>query len=112
MSNAVKYTPVGGRVRISAAVHEGRRARDPGRWLTIAVEDTGPGIAAADMPKLFEEFQRLDVSDSAGAGLGLAISERIARLLGGGIRVDSELGRGATFTLWLPCDRDAEAATD
>lgn len=105
--NAIKYTPEGGRVQISADQRQGRRSRDPAHWVTFEVQDTGRGIAPEDMPRLFNEFQRLDPGDIPGAGLGLAISERIARLLGGEIRVQSEVGKGSTFTLCLPVEMDA-----
>jgi signal transduction histidine kinase len=66
------------------------------------VSDTGPGIAREQQSRLFREFSRLHEGDKPGAGLGLAISQRLARAMGGTITVDSEAGQGATFTLWLP----------
>lgn len=64
--------------------------------------DTGPGIPAEKQELIFEEFTRLDPEAQHGAGVGLAISRKMARLLGGDISVESEVGRGSTFTLWLP----------
>lgn len=111
ISNAIKYTPPGGRITLVASVEEGRRSGDPHCWLTVAVADTGPGIPADDLPRLFREFQRLDKGSVPGAGLGLAISQRVAGLLGGEITVNSEVGSGSTFTLWLPCKHDQQRAS-
>jgi signal transduction histidine kinase len=66
------------------------------------VIDTGLGIPADKRDIIFEEFSRLGANDAAGAGLGLAISKRLAEALGGQINVESEVGRGSTFTLRLP----------
>jgi signal transduction histidine kinase len=106
LSNAIKYTPPGGTVRLFAERRSGRRTGDPSRWVTLSVQDTGPGISVEQQAHLFTEFRRLDPGASQGEGLGLAISDRIARLLGGEITVASEVGKGSTFTLWLPADRD------
>jgi signal transduction histidine kinase len=70
--------------------------------IAIRVADTGPGIPADKQERIFQEFTRLDPEAEQGAGVGLAISRRIARLLGGDITVESAEGRGSTFTLWLP----------
>lgn len=101
MGNAIKYTEAG-----SVGIRVGLRADDTGReWCVIDVSDTGPGIAEDDQRLIFDEFKRLDVSSgTAGAGVGLSISKRLAGLLGGHITVDSDLGRGSRFTLWLPFD--------
>jgi signal transduction histidine kinase len=102
LSNAIKYTLRGG-VSVRVAMrNEKRRGRD-GRWAAIDVTDTGPGIAADQEGLLFREFHRLDsAAGTDGAGIGLAISRRLAHALGGDLTIDSELGRGSTFTLWLP----------
>ncbi len=78
-----------------------------GTWIALQVVDTGVGIPAADLERIFDEFEQVNAgprgdSMQRGTGLGLAISRRLARLLGGEISVESELGRGATFTVWLP----------
>lgn len=116
LSNALKFTPRGGSVRVSAQPGDGRRARGRSRWVTLAVRDTGPGIPEDEQARLFSEFSRLDPEATKGAGLGLAISDRVARLLGGVVTLDSEPGVGSTFTLWLPADPEsldgAEAAAD
>ena len=96
LSNAVKFTPSGGSVvvateRVGGAVH-------------VSVSDTGPGIAAADRERIFEEFQQTEVGvrQREGTGLGLALSKRLVELHGGRIWVESELGRGSRFVFTLP----------
>ena len=100
LSNAVKYAPHG-TVTVEAGVRDGGGPR-PGSWVTASVVDTGPGIPVEKREHIFQEFTRLDPEAQAGAGVGLAISRRIAQLLGGDLTVESEVGRGSTFTLWLP----------
>ena len=76
------------------------------------MRDSGPGIAAADQVKIFEEFQQVDDTSTrqkGGTGLGLAISKRIIEMHGGRITIDSELGKGSTFTIKLPVDAGGEA---
>jgi signal transduction histidine kinase len=105
ISNAVKYTRQGG-VTVGVEARAGEIAPGPGPWVAVEVSDTGPGIPEAQQQLLFQEFRRLGATaGEKGAGIGLTISERIARALGGEITVASELGRGSTFTLWLPLAR-------
>ena len=99
LSNAVRYTPIGGHVRVVADVRPGRRKADPLRYLCLSVEDTGPGIGDSEL--IFEEVYRVERRGER-PGFRLAISRRIARLLGGELTLDSEPGQGSTFTLWLP----------
>jgi signal transduction histidine kinase len=96
LANAIKFTPEGGRVLVAT-----RRA---GRDAEVSVADTGPGIAAEDRERIFEEFQQTDVgiSQREGTGLGLALSRRLVELHGGRIWVESELGRGSRFVFTLP----------
>ena len=98
LANAIKFTEQGG-IEVVA-----ERAGDRVR---IDVRDSGPGIAAADMPHLFKPFVQVGQAQRQhreGTGLGLAISRHLARALGGDIEVASELGRGTTFTIRLPLD--------
>jgi GAF domain-containing protein/anti-sigma regulatory factor (Ser/Thr protein kinase) len=96
VGNAIKFTDTG-EVAIEASCADGS--------FSLAVRDSGPGIAAADQAKIFEEFQQVDDTSTrtkGGTGLGLAISKRIVEMHGGRILVDSELGKGSTFTIRLP----------
>lgn len=110
LSNAIKYTPWGGHIRVHGEVVEGRRAGDPDQWIALRVSDSGPGIPKDKQGVIFEEFSRLDPGTTRGAGLGLAISQRIAHLLGGEITVASGMGTGSTFTLRLPLGTDGDRA--
>jgi signal transduction histidine kinase len=104
LSNAIKYTPAGGRIWLSASCRPGRERPETGSSVAIEVRDTGPGIPAALRERVFDEFFRAPAAATTahGDGIGLAMSRRVARLLGGEITLESEEGRGATFTLWLP----------
>ncbi|HEX2202239.1 MAG TPA: PAS domain S-box protein [Longimicrobium sp.] len=110
LSNAVKYTPQG-RVTVEAGRRTGGSGPGGGDWIAVRVTDTGPGIPAEKQETIFQEFTRLDPEAQHGAGVGLAISRRIARLLGGDITVESEGGRGSAFTLWLPPASPSREAT-
>lgn len=103
--NAVKYTPTGGRISVIASERPGEIVAREARWIGIDVADSGRGIAPEKLDAIFEEFTRLEPHGTPGAGLGLAISRRIARLLGGDVTVKSDVGHGSTFTLWLPIAR-------
>jgi PAS domain S-box-containing protein len=98
LSNAIKFTHEGW-VKISV-VHDPRHKR-----LMIGVTDTGIGIAKEDHAKIFEDFQQVDASTTrayGGTGLGLAICGRLAQMMDGSIELQSELGKGSTFTLTIP----------
>jgi signal transduction histidine kinase len=100
LSNAVKYTPAPGIVGIAVAVvrnHEPLPTR-----AVIRVSDSGPGIPADQRDRIFDEFERLHSGAIQGHGLGLAISQRIAQLLGADLRVEDGDEGGAVFVLWLP----------
>ena len=142
IGNAVKYTPSGGiavRGRFVGASGQGpmsrhtpedpmlvARAPDARRaWVALSVVDTGIGIAPDDQARIFDEFEQVNAgprgdSMHRGTGLGLAISRRLAQLLDGDLRVESQVGKGSTFTLWLPVHPadleparpDTEAATE
>jgi signal transduction histidine kinase len=96
LSNAVKFTPAGGEVDVSATRANGE--------VLVAVADTGPGIAPEDFERIFEEFQQTEAGGEhhEGTGLGLALSKRFVELHGGRIWLESEVGRGSTFTFALP----------
>jgi len=97
LDNAVKYTPAGGRVDVTAAQTDG--------GVTISVRDTGIGIPHGEVDRIFERFYRVDKARSrrlGGTGLGLAIVKGIVEAHGGAISVETELGKGSTFTVVLP----------
>ena len=96
LSNAVKFTPSGGSVDVWATRVNGE--------VSVSVADTGRGIAAKDLRRVFEEFQQTEagIEQGEGTGLGLALSKRLVELHGGRIWVDSELGTGSTFVFTLP----------
>lgn len=97
LDNAVKYTPEGGVVTVDVGREDG--------LLRLRVSDTGTGIPAEDLPRVFERFYRADPARSeGGSGLGLSIARQIARAHGGEIEAASRPGRGSTFVLSLPED--------
>lgn len=101
MSNAVRYTPEGGQVRLSVEAR-------PDGGLALAVEDTGPGIAREHLSRLTERFYRVDSSrsrDTGGTGLGLSIVKHVMQRHGGSLDVASEPGKGSRFTLVFPAAR-------
>ena len=106
LSNAVKFNREGGSVAVSC--------EKVGDCLRIQVADTGRGISAANMAKLFVPFERLDVGDTVieGAGLGLSLSKHLVEAMGGRIGVESELGKGTTFWVELPLIQRTTAATE
>jgi signal transduction histidine kinase len=98
MSNAIEYTPPGGTVTLGLAC--------VGDWARVTVSDTGPGIPQDELPHIFERFYRVDRSrrrtGQGGAGLGLSIAYWITRSHEGRLEVASEVGKGTTFSVWLP----------
>jgi two-component sensor histidine kinase len=94
VGNAVRYSPEGSMIWI--------RAEQEGDIAALIVADQGKGIAVADQERIFEKFERVDPSEPGGSGLGLYISRRLARAMGGDISVDSAPGLGARFILTLP----------
>jgi two-component system, OmpR family, phosphate regulon sensor histidine kinase PhoR len=94
LHNAIKFTPPGGRIAVSA---------EPGEKVTIVVRDSGVGIAAADLSRIFERFYKVDrARSSGGTGLGLAIAKHIVQAHGGQIWAESKEGQGAVFRFTLP----------
>lgn len=119
LSNAVKFTPAHGRVTLrcgrAAELPEGTDAPVSGPWICFAVEDTGVGIASEQQQRIFQPFVQGDsgyTRSHGGAGLGLTISRRLARLMGGELTLESREGEGSRFTLWLPAAEDEEALKD
>jgi two-component system, OmpR family, phosphate regulon sensor histidine kinase PhoR len=97
IDNALRYTPAKGSVCVRLDAAEGRAV--------LQVADTGEGIPAGELPRIFERFYRVDkarVRQTGGTGLGLAIVRHVAEAHGGAVRADSELARGSTFTVTLP----------
>ncbi len=127
IGNAVTYTPAGSvsiRARLLGPAVRGTSARgeeaplvsravDRSRpWVILQVVDTGVGIPAEDHERIFDEFEQVEPgsrgdSMERGTGLGLPISRRLARLLGGDVTVESQVGKGSTFTVWLPVEAAA-----
>jgi two-component system phosphate regulon sensor histidine kinase PhoR len=101
VSNAVRYTPEGGRIDVAFAWRADGAAE-------LRVVDTGPGIAKEHLPRLTERFYRVDGSrsrDTGGTGLGLSIVKHVVQRHGGDIEIESEVGRGTTMRLVLPAAR-------
>ncbi len=97
IGNAIKFTPEGGRVTISAQTEE--------KALSVSVADTGPGIPKGDIDAIFDKFRQATLTSHSkidGTGLGLAIVKHIINAHGGRVWVRSELGRGSTFIFQLP----------
>jgi two-component system phosphate regulon sensor histidine kinase PhoR len=102
VDNAVKYTPEGGTLRLSAFAR--------GDSVVLEVADTGIGIPETDLPRIFERFYRVDKSRSremGGTGLGLAIVKHVVQAHGGSVEVTSRVGQGSTFRIVLPAARGA-----
>ena len=102
IANAIRFTE-GGSIEVTSCYHADRDLYE------FAVKDTGIGIAPADQTMIFEEFSQVEGAlqrESRGTGLGLPLSRQLAELLGGHIQLKSELGKGSTFTLWIPRSLD------
>jgi PAS domain S-box-containing protein len=114
LSNAVKFTPAGGTITVTSGTAAdpapGARVDGAGPWAYVQVTDTGVGIAPEQQTAVFEPFVQVGHShgpytrSTGGTGLGLTISRRLARLMGGDLTLESTVGVGSTFTLWLPVD--------
>ncbi|MBV9282245.1 MAG: PAS domain S-box protein [Chloroflexi bacterium] len=100
LSNAIKYSPGGGEIRVG--VQEESREED--RWAVLTVQDSGLGIPAADLPRIFERFYRAAnvPKEVSGTGIGLAGVQQIVEQHGGSVSVESREGEGSTFTVRLP----------
>ena len=97
LGNAIRYTPGGGRIRVNAAAVDGE--------MVLSVSDTGIGISSAEQLRIFERFYRTDAArsrESGGTGLGLSIVKHLVEFHGGRVEVESKIGHGATFRVFLP----------
>jgi CheY-like chemotaxis protein/anti-sigma regulatory factor (Ser/Thr protein kinase) len=106
LSNAIKFTPSGGRAKLSVQAAE--------TTVRLQVSDTGIGIRAEDIPRLFREFEQIEPAvgeKPEGTGLGLALTKRLVELHGGTVAVESQYGRGSTFSVTLPMLRRADGGT-
>lgn len=101
LDNAIKFSQGGGQIVV--------RARDEDGWAKISVEDKGVGIPKAEIPKIFDLFYQVDRDkyEQQGVGVGLAIARELVEIHGGRIEVESEVGKGSTFTVALPCSLPA-----
>lgn len=107
LDNAIKYTPQG-----EVAVTAGRVETADDDWVVISISDTGVGIPPEHLPRIFERFYRIDKARSrqeGGFGLGLSIVKHLTEAHGGKVTVQSEVGKGSTFTLWLPLNSSRRA---
>jgi signal transduction histidine kinase len=105
VENAIKYTP-SGEIRLSLHKREGQ--------VGLSVSDSGLGISKEDLAHIFERFYRVDKARSrekGGTGLGLSIVDWIVKAHGGYVEVQSEVGKGSTFTVWLPLSNNISAGT-
>lgn len=102
--NAIRYSPVQSEVQVTTSLEE----REKQQWLTVSIKDSGLGIAAEDVPYIFDHFYRSDKSrdrKSGGSGLGLAIVKQLVEIHGGQVAVNSEVGKGSIFEVLLPLDK-------
>jgi signal transduction histidine kinase len=119
ISNAVKFTESSGTVTVECDLRSdtppGAQLHGKGPWASVRVRDTGIGISDANLERVFDAFHQVDSGHTrtrGGSGLGLSISRRLARLMGGDITVESTPGQGSTFTLWLPAAAESESVEE
>jgi hypothetical protein len=120
LMNAVKFTDAGGQVRLTCYIEfkaDVNTGPNPSRhpWVALSVRDTGIGMAPESLSRVFDPFVQVEqplTRTRGGTGLGLTISRRLARLMGGDLSVESTLGEGSTFTLWLPAAGPVDMTAD
>jgi signal transduction histidine kinase len=113
LNNATKFTPEGGIVRVAASLKEQEGQRGEDRWVELRVSDTGSGIPAEELERIFTKFYQSPQhqrQQERGTGLGLAIARHIVAAHGGRLWVESQLGHGSTFILVLPAGPDAQSS--
>jgi signal transduction histidine kinase len=114
LSNAVKFSPAGTTVALGATTGNGipdleDGPRPEGGWVSIWVQDQGPGIAPEDLERVWGEFQQVNPEDQErGSGIGLALSRQLAEHMGGALTVESDVGEGSRFILWVPTGLERE----
>jgi signal transduction histidine kinase len=114
LSNAVKFSPPGSTVALGAKAGNGTppgedQPRPEGGWVSIWVQDHGPGIAPEDLERVWGEFQQVNPEDQErGSGIGLALSRQLAEHMGGALTVESDVGEGSRFILWVPTGLERE----
>jgi CheY-like chemotaxis protein/AraC-like DNA-binding protein len=120
LSNALKFTPGQGEVVLgcrslsAGQVPEAAPAQPASHWLEVWVADTGPKIPPEDLDRIFDRFfqaESPDTQQGAGSGIGLALARELTHLMGGTLQVDSTLGQGSTFRVYLPVRQEAPPAT-
>ena len=107
LDNAIRHTPHGGAISLSG--------RESNGFVRVDVSDTGSGISAEDLPRVFEHFYKVDPArerSRSGSGIGLAIVKQVVEAHGGSVAVQSELGKGSVFSFTLPVSTDSRAAWD
>jgi signal transduction histidine kinase len=109
LSNALKFTPAGGSITMRCRIADEPPAEaalpEVAPWVVLEVEDTGTGIPNEQLSRIFQPFVQAETGHTrtvGGTGLGLTISRRLARLMGGDLTVRSSVGEGSLFCLWLP----------
>lgn len=113
LSNAIKFTPIGGEVYLSVNLEQGATENQQDKLL-VMVKDTGIGIPKDKLPNVFDRFYQVDDSatrEGAGTGIGLALTKELIHLMKGEIQVESEIGKGATFSLSIPVENTIANST-
>ena len=109
LSNAIKFTPEGDRIRVTVRMASEVGVKQGGRWIEVAVADTGIGLKPEDQERIFGKFEQVDSEygrEQQGTGLGLALTRNFVELHGGWIWVESELGKGSIFRFVLPLTQE------